>query len=73
MVVSYNGQVGDYPSITCHMMTATTESVLDSVLVNSLVKHEPDQAEDLTGSGGRHRHGSEISLEVGNQQSIGII
>merc|ERR1719350_2286847 len=41
-------------------MTATTESVLDSVLVNSLVKNEP---EDLTGQ--RHRHGSDISLDVG--------
>ena len=60
MVVSYNGHVGDYPTISCHMMTATTESVLDSVLVNSLVKNEP---EDLTGQ--RHRHGSDISLDVG--------
>ena len=60
MVVSYNGEVGDYPTISCHMMTATTESVLDSVLVNSLVKNEP---EDLTGQ--RNRHGSEISLDVG--------
>merc|ERR1711892_310689 len=60
MVVSYNGHVSDYPTISCHMMTATTESVLDSVLVNSLVKNEP---EDLTGQ--RHRHGSDISLDVG--------
>jgi len=60
MVVSYNGPVSDYPTISCHMMTATTESVLDSVLVNSLVKNEP---EDLTGQ--RHRHGSDISLDVG--------
>jgi len=60
MVVSYNGHVSDYPTISCHMMTANTESVLDSVLVNSLVKNEP---EDLTGQ--RHRHGSDISLDVG--------
>ena len=50
MVVSYNGSVGDYPIITSHIMTATTESVLDSVLVTGLVKNEP---EDLTGQ--RHR------------------
>ena len=48
MVVSYNGSVGDYPIITSHIMTATTESVLDSVLVTGLVKNEP---EDLTGGG----------------------
>ena len=51
MVVSYNGSVGDYPIITSHIMTATTESVLDSVLVTGLVKNEP---EDLTGQ--RHRY-----------------
>ena len=79
MVVSYNGQVSDYPTISCHMMTATTESVLDSVLVNSLVKNEP---EDLTGQ--RHRHGSDISLDVGvtakrllgdslDKQSMGLV
>jgi len=76
MVVSYNGSSGvdnssvvvseyltDHPdpvNISCQMMTATPESVLDSVLVNSLtsaVKHEP---EDLTGGpGGRSRHGSD--------------
>jgi len=60
MVVSYNGSVGDYPIITSHIMTATTESVLDSVLVTGLVKNEP---EDLTGQ--RHRHGSDITLDVG--------
>ena len=51
MVVSYNGSVGDYPIITSHIMTATTESVLDNVLVTGLVKNEP---EDLTGQ--RHRY-----------------
>ena len=53
MVVSYNGVVcSEYsPSISSHMMTATTETVLDSVLVTSLVKNEP---EDLTGQ--RHRY-----------------
>merc|ERR1719210_2890024 len=41
-------------------MTATTETVLDSVLVSGLIKNEP---EDLTGQ--RHRHGSDITLDVG--------
>ena len=50
-MVVYNGSVGDYPIITSHIMTATTESVLDSVLVTGLVKNEP---EDLTGQ--RHRY-----------------
>merc|ERR1719412_988577 len=62
-MVVYNGSVGsvgDYPIITSHIMTATTESVLDSVLVTGLVKNEP---EDLTGQ--RHRHGSDITLDVG--------
>ena len=58
MVVSYNGSVSDYhggqsvqvTEVTSHMMTATTETVLDSVLVSGLIKNEP---EDLTGQ--RHR------------------
>jgi len=68
MVVSYNGSVSDYhggqsvqvTEVTSHMMTATTETVLDSVLVSGLIKNEP---EDLTGQ--RHRHGSDITLDVG--------
>ena len=61
MVVSYVGGVNSpasvsdslYPASALsapHMMTASTETVLDSVLVSSLVKNEP---EDLTGQ--RHR------------------
>ena len=55
MVVSYAGGVtipataSDslyHSSLSTHMMTATTETVLDSVLVSGLVKNEP---EDLTG------------------------
>ena len=56
MVVSYAGGV-TIPAVTAsdslyhsplssHMMTASTETVLDSVLVSGLVKNEP---EDLTG------------------------
>jgi len=80
MVVSYNGSSGvgntnsDYLdshqpiTISCHMMTATTESVLDSVLHNSLVKNEP---EDLTGGpGGRIRHGSDHSHSHGTPTSV---
>ena len=62
MVVSYVGGVNSpasvsdslYPASALsapHMMTASTETVLDSVLVSSLVKNEP---EDLTG----HSHGA---------------
>ena len=64
MVVSYNGSVSTpapppapsnpEPGVyhqSMSMMTATTETVLDSVLVSSLVKNEP---EDLTGQ--RHRY-----------------
>lgn len=56
MVVSYAGGVTIpataseslyHSSLSApHMMTATTETVLDSVLVSGLVKNEP---EDLTG------------------------
>lgn len=56
MVVSYAGGVTipatasdslyHSSSLSSHMMTATTETVLDSVLVSGLVKNEP---EDLTG------------------------
>lgn len=68
MVVSYAGGVtipataSDslyHSSLSTHMMTATTETVLDSVLVSGLVKNEP---EDLTGQ--RQRHGSDITLDV---------
>lgn len=68
MVVSYAGGVtvpvtapdSLYSALSApHMMTATTETVLDSVLVSGLVKNEP---EDLTGQ--RHRHGSDITLDV---------
>ena len=42
---------------TPHMMTATTETVLDSVLVSGLVKNEP---EDLTGQ--RQRYFLDVAL-----------